>query len=124
MLYTDIKCGFLLSEKQILNLVEYQSILLKLKPKLLHLFFRSFNFEDTRLDEALRMFLESFRLPGEAPVISYIMEHFSASWHVSLHVQKFTLLQESSVLADFTKNLEFGVQIHFTKGSLPCYVQI
>jgi len=45
--------------------------------------FRSFNFIETRIDEALRMYLESFRLPGEAPVISYLLEHFADHWHVS-----------------------------------------
>ncbi|KAK2190131.1 hypothetical protein NP493_86g03025 [Ridgeia piscesae] len=44
-------------------------------------FLRSFNFDDTRIDESLRMLLESFRLPGEAPVISYILEHFADHWH-------------------------------------------
>ena len=29
------------------------------------------------------MYLETFRLPGEAPVISYILEHFADHWHVS-----------------------------------------
>ena len=51
--------------------------------------FRSFNFDETRIDEALRMYLESFRLPGEAPIISYLMEHFADHWHVS------TLLRDS-----------------------------
>ena len=45
--------------------------------------YRSFNFEDMRIDEALRLYLETFRLPGEAPVISWIMEHFAEHWHVS-----------------------------------------
>jgi len=45
--------------------------------------FRSFNFDETRIDEALRMYLESFRLPGEAAVISYLLEHFADHWHVS-----------------------------------------
>ena len=36
-----------------------------------------------RIDEALRLYLENFRLPGEAPVISWIMEHFAEHWHVS-----------------------------------------
>ncbi len=44
---------------------------------------RSFNFDDTRIDESLRMLLESFRLPGEAPVIQYLLEHFADHWHVS-----------------------------------------
>lgn len=46
-------------------------------------FYRSFHFEDLRLDEALRLYLEAFRLPGEAPVISYLIEHFSEHWSVS-----------------------------------------
>jgi len=46
--------------------------------------FRSFNFDETRIDEALRMYLESFRLPGEAAVISYLLEHFADHWHVSI----------------------------------------
>ena len=45
--------------------------------------FSEFVFEEVRLDEALRVYLESFRLPGEAPVIHYILEHFSEHWHVS-----------------------------------------
>ena len=28
------------------------------------------------------MYLETFRLPGEAPVISYLLEHFADHWHV------------------------------------------
>ena len=44
---------------------------------------RSFQFEDRRVDESLRMFLETFRLPGEAPVISYILEGFAEHWQVS-----------------------------------------
>ncbi len=30
------------------------------------------------------MYLETFRLPGEAPVISYLLEHFADHWHVSV----------------------------------------
>lgn len=48
---------------------------------ILDAFVRSFNFKDTRLDDALRLFLESFRLPGEAPLVSMIMEHFADHWH-------------------------------------------
>lgn len=51
--------------------------------------FRAFNFEDTRVDEALRMYLESFRMPGEAPVISYLMEQFAEHWHVGSLCFKF-----------------------------------
>jgi len=51
--------------------------------EVLEAFVKSFNFEDTRVDEALRMYLESFRMPGEAPVISWLMEHFAEHWHKS-----------------------------------------
>ncbi|CAF3603954.1 unnamed protein product, partial [Rotaria sp. Silwood2] len=43
-------------------------------------FLRTFNFEDIRIDEALRIYLSEFRLPGEAPLISVLLEHFAAHW--------------------------------------------
>ncbi len=36
-----------------------------------------------RIRESLRIFLETFRLPGEAPLISLVMEHFSQHWRVN-----------------------------------------
>ena len=50
---------------------------------MLILFFRSFEVENLRIDEALRNFLESFRLPGESPVIALILEEFSSVYFVS-----------------------------------------
>jgi len=47
------------------------------------LFCRTFGFQDQRVDEALRSFLETFRLPGESPVIEHIMESFSENVFVS-----------------------------------------
>lgn len=49
---------------------------------ILEAFVKTFDFTDVRIDEALRAFLESFRLPGEAPTISLILEHFAEYWHV------------------------------------------
>ncbi len=46
-------------------------------------YLRSFAFEGMRLDESLRLFLETFRLPGEAPLISLVLEHFAEHWRVS-----------------------------------------
>ena len=43
-------------------------------------FIDSFDFTSLTLDEALRVFLTSFRLPGEAPVIALIVEAFSQRW--------------------------------------------
>ncbi|GFR62155.1 Golgi-specific brefeldin A-resistance guanine nucleotide exchange factor 1 [Elysia marginata] len=51
--------------------------------EVLEAYVSSFNFEELRVDEALRMYLESFRMPGEAPVISWLMEHFAEHWHKS-----------------------------------------
>ncbi|KAK9505516.1 hypothetical protein O3M35_009555 [Rhynocoris fuscipes] len=44
-------------------------------------FVKSFDFTDMRIDEALRLYLETFRLPGESPLISLVMEHFAEHWH-------------------------------------------
>ncbi|BES91822.1 Sec7 domain [Nesidiocoris tenuis] len=44
-------------------------------------FVKSFNFTGKRIDEALRLYLETFRLPGESPLISLVMEHFAEHWH-------------------------------------------
>ncbi|KAF1744913.1 hypothetical protein MXB_335 [Myxobolus squamalis] len=45
--------------------------------KLLKCYVESFYATGIRIDEALRDFLESFRIPGESPVISNILENFS-----------------------------------------------
>ncbi|WZH48034.1 uncharacterized protein QYS62_009198 [Fusarium acuminatum] len=44
---------------------------------ILEAFLELFNFAGKRVDEALRQFLESFRLPGEAPLIATIVEAFA-----------------------------------------------
>ncbi|CAD5123797.1 DgyrCDS12108 [Dimorphilus gyrociliatus] len=50
---------------------------------ILEAFQKSFNFSNVRIDEALREYLEAFRLPGEAPVIQYLLEHFAQHWHTA-----------------------------------------
>ena len=40
----------------------------------------AFPFNGLRIDEALRMYLESFRLPGEAPLIFLLLEQFAHYW--------------------------------------------
>ncbi|KAK3850300.1 hypothetical protein Pcinc_042986 [Petrolisthes cinctipes] len=51
--------------------------------EILAAFVCTFHFTGQRVDESLRVFLESFRLPGEAPLISAVIEHFAAHWHHS-----------------------------------------
>ncbi|VUZ46578.1 unnamed protein product [Hymenolepis diminuta] len=43
-------------------------------------FVRHFNFKGIRIDEALRTYLEAFRIPGEAPLIQHLMESFAEQW--------------------------------------------
>ena len=48
--------------------------------EVLEAFVCSFQFVGLRVDESLRVFLESFRLPGEAPLITLILEKFADHW--------------------------------------------
>lgn len=49
----------------------------------LEAFVQSFDFAGLRVDESLRLFLEAFRLPGEAPLIQLVLEHFAEHWRSS-----------------------------------------
>ena len=46
-------------------------------------FIDSFDLNGLRLDEALRVYLETFRLPGEAPLVHHLLEPFATAWHVA-----------------------------------------
>ncbi|XP_031779125.1 Golgi-specific brefeldin A-resistance guanine nucleotide exchange factor 1 isoform X2 [Nasonia vitripennis] len=50
---------------------------------ILHSFVHSFNLQNTRIDQAVRQYMETFRLPGEAPLISLLLEKFAEHWHES-----------------------------------------
>ncbi|XP_045774639.1 Golgi-specific brefeldin A-resistance guanine nucleotide exchange factor 1 isoform X2 [Maniola jurtina] len=50
-------------------------------PSILGAFADSFDYAGLRIDQALRLYLETFRLPGEAPLISLVMEKFAERWH-------------------------------------------
>jgi golgi-specific brefeldin A-resistance guanine nucleotide exchange factor 1 len=49
--------------------------------RVLHEFARTFDFKDMNLDAALRLFLETFRLPGESQKIQRILEAFSERYY-------------------------------------------
>ncbi|KAK5617386.1 G-box binding factor [Crenichthys baileyi] len=49
--------------------------------ELLDSFVNTFTFQGLRIDEALRLYLEAFRLPGEAPIIQRLLEMFTDNWH-------------------------------------------
>eukprot|EP00794_Sanderia_malayensis_P012101 gene12101-13351_t len=49
--------------------------------KVLDAFVRSFDMKGLGIGTALRHFLETFRLPGESPVISLILEHFAEIYY-------------------------------------------
>ncbi|KAG8070581.1 hypothetical protein GUJ93_ZPchr0006g40887 [Zizania palustris] len=48
---------------------------------ILHEFAKTFDFKDMNLDAALRLFLETFRLPGESQKIQRILEAFSERYY-------------------------------------------
>lgn len=60
---------------------EYVSKKKSISNRILEVFVTSFDFTSTRIDKALRLYLETFRLPGEAALISAVMEHFAEHWH-------------------------------------------
>lgn len=60
---------------------EYISKKKNVEKGILEVFVKSFDFTATRIDKALRVYLETFRLPGEAPLIFLVMEHFADHWH-------------------------------------------
>ncbi|XP_051179152.2 ARF guanine-nucleotide exchange factor GNOM-like [Lolium perenne] len=49
--------------------------------QVLHEFAQTFDFEDMNLDTALRLFLETFRLPGESQKIQRVLEAFSDRYY-------------------------------------------
>ncbi|KAL6984709.1 hypothetical protein U1Q18_018091 [Sarracenia purpurea var. burkii] len=49
--------------------------------QVLHEFAGTFDFQDMNLDTALRMFLETFRLPGESQKIQRVLEAFSERYY-------------------------------------------
>lgn len=61
------------------------------------MFCSTFTFQGLRIDEALRLYLEAFRLPGEAPVIQRLLETFTDNWHVR-HCLSFFKLSPSSCM--------------------------
>ncbi|KAL3501457.1 hypothetical protein ACH5RR_035906 [Cinchona calisaya] len=49
--------------------------------QVLHEFAKTFDFQDMNLDTALRLFLETFRLPGESQKIQRVLEAFSERYY-------------------------------------------
>ncbi|KDP39263.1 hypothetical protein JCGZ_01020 [Jatropha curcas] len=49
--------------------------------QVLHEFARTFDFQGMNLDDALRLFLETFRLPGESQKIQRVLEAFSERYY-------------------------------------------
>ncbi|XP_045523665.1 Golgi-specific brefeldin A-resistance guanine nucleotide exchange factor 1 isoform X1 [Pieris brassicae] len=52
-------------------------------PSVLTAFADSFDYSQLRIEQALRLYLETFRLPGEAPLIFLVMEKFAERWHTT-----------------------------------------
>uniref|UniRef100_A0A8C4T9K6 Golgi brefeldin A resistant guanine nucleotide exchange factor 1 n=1 Tax=Erpetoichthys calabaricus TaxID=27687 RepID=A0A8C4T9K6_ERPCA len=48
---------------------------------ILKCFVRTFSFHGLRIDDALRLYIEAFRLSGEAPVVQRLLEAFADIWN-------------------------------------------
>lgn len=71
--------------------------------QVLHEFVGTFNFQDINLDTALRIFLETFRLPGESQKIQRVLEAFSEryyeqSTHILVNKDSALLLSYSIIM--------------------------
>ena len=66
--------------------------------RVMHAYVDSFNFEGMEFDEAIRLFLQGFRLPGEAQKIDRIMEKF-AECYSKCNPKAFTSADTAYVLA-------------------------
>ncbi|XP_057859507.1 brefeldin A-inhibited guanine nucleotide-exchange protein 2 isoform X2 [Cryptomeria japonica] len=66
--------------------------------RVMHAYVDSFNFQDMQFDEALRLFLQGFRLPGEAQKIDRITEKF-AERYCKCNPKAFTSADTAYVLA-------------------------
>lgn len=66
--------------------------------RVMHAYVDSFNFQGTQFDEALRLFLQGFRLPGEAQKIDRITEKF-AERYCKCNPKAFTSADTAYVLA-------------------------
>lgn len=70
----------------------------ELSLKVMHAYVDSFDFQDMVFDEAIRTFLQGFRLPGEAQKIDRIMEKF-AERYCKCNPKAFTSADTAYVLA-------------------------
>lgn len=66
--------------------------------KVMHAYVDSFDFQGMEFDEAIRSFLQGFRLPGEAQKIDRIMEKFSERY-CKCNPKAFTSADTAYVLA-------------------------
>lgn len=66
--------------------------------KVMHAYVDSFDFQGMEFDEAIRAFLQGFRLPGEAQKIDRIMEKF-AECYCKCNPNAFTSADTAYVLA-------------------------
>ncbi|XP_061371044.1 brefeldin A-inhibited guanine nucleotide-exchange protein 2-like [Gastrolobium bilobum] len=70
----------------------------ELSLKVMHAYVDSFNFQGMEFDEAIRVFLQGFRLPGEAQKIDRIMEKF-AERYCKCNAKVFSSADTAYVLA-------------------------
>ncbi|XP_047311205.1 ARF guanine-nucleotide exchange factor GNOM-like [Impatiens glandulifera] len=68
--------------------------------QVLHEFARTFDFRDMQLDIALRVFLETFRLPGESQKIQRVLEAFAERYYE--HAQNILANKDAALLLSYS----------------------
>jgi len=79
--------------------------------KVLKEFINTFNFSGTRIDQALRMLLFTFQIPGEAQIIDRLIEAFSNKYFADIENSSFKNYMENS---DSVYYLAYNIMILHT----------
>lgn len=77
-------------------------------------FLKCFDFAGMRIDEAMRTFLDAFRLPGEPKVIDKLLEHFSATYFAA---NPKTIRSQQLVLKLVFATMMLNAEIHSENAS-------
>ena len=85
---------------------------------ILEAYISCFDFTDKNIDEALRAFLATFRLPGEAQIIERIVERFSDHWHKTYEGERIVVDRDATFILSYSIIL-LNVDQHNPKNKKP-----
>lgn len=83
---------------------------------------KSFDFREKNIDEALRSFLATFRLPGEAQIIERIVERLADHWHHTYQGERVVVDRDATFILLYAIIL-LNVDQHNPKNKRPMTLQ-